>query len=83
LRTHQIVGLGETPDKTTALRFYLEQMEVLEGFYRIHETTKPAFELGHDELKLIGCAVDPDYFSLQNDALSGKQVIALFLGFDQ
>ena len=82
-RTNKIIGLGETPDKTTALRIYLKQMEVLKGFDDIDEVAKSAFELGHDDRKLVRIATDCTHLTLQHDSPPGKKVFTLFLAFDQ
>jgi len=82
-RANKIIGLGETPDKTTALRIYLKQMEVLKGFDDIDEVAKSAFELGHDDHKLVRIATDCTHLTLQHDSPPGKKVFTLFLAFDQ
>jgi len=82
-RTNKIIGLGETPDKTAALRIYLKQMEVLKGFDDIYEIAKSAFELGHDGRKPVRIAADFSHRTLQNDTSPGKKVFTLFLAFDQ
>ncbi len=82
-RTNKIIGLGETPDKTTALRIYLKQMEVLKGFDDIDKIAKSAFELGHDGRKPVRIAADFSHLTLQNDTSPGKKVFTLFLAFDQ
>ena len=83
IRAGQLKSLRKATNKTTVLRVYLKQMEVLQGLNNINEIAKPALEFGHYYLKLMRFTANLSHLALQYDPPPGKQVSAFFLTLDK